>query len=179
MLALYRQRIAQRREALQAIDAAAWDAESFTPAGPDTYGRFMRIRTFDTWVHEQDVRDAVGRPGGEAGPAAELAFEEIVSAMGFIIAKKVGAPPGSQIAVELTGPAARTILVEVPEGEGARAAVVGRLSGPPTVTLRMPAGVFARLAGGRVGPAMVRQQIEVAGDDELGARILADLAYTI
>jgi uncharacterized protein (TIGR03083 family) len=179
VLALYRQRIDQRREALRATDAAAWDTETFTPAGPDSYGRFMRIRAFDTWVHEQDVRDAVGRPGGEAGPAAELAFEEIVSAMGFVIGKRVGAAPGSRIAIELTGPAARTILVEVPAGEGARAAVVEHLSGEPTVVLRMPAGVFARLAGGRVEPATVRQQIALAGDDELGARILARLAYTI
>ncbi len=48
-----------------------WDAVGFTPAGQDTYGRFMRIRVFDWWLHELDIRDAVGRPGGEDGPAAE------------------------------------------------------------------------------------------------------------
>jgi hypothetical protein len=45
-----------------------WNAESFTPAGKDTYGRFMQIRVFDCWLHEQDIRDAVGRPGHETGP---------------------------------------------------------------------------------------------------------------
>ena len=35
-----------------------WDAESFTPAGKSTYGRFMQIRVFDCWLHEQDIRDA-------------------------------------------------------------------------------------------------------------------------
>jgi len=102
-----------------------------------------------------------------------------VSAMGFIIGKKVGAQPGSRIAVDLTGPTEHTILVEVPEGAGSRAAVVEELSAPPTVTLRMPAGVFARLAGGRVEPATVRQQVELEGDTELGGRILDNLAYTI
>ena len=48
----------------------------------------------------------------------------------------------------LTGAAERTVHVEV----GDRAAVVSGLSGPPTVTLRMPAGVFTRLGGGRVTP---------------------------
>ena len=37
----------------------------------------MRIRVFDCWLHEQDIRDAVGRPGGEDGPAASVALDEI------------------------------------------------------------------------------------------------------
>ncbi|MGH9272232.1 MAG: maleylpyruvate isomerase family mycothiol-dependent enzyme, partial [Ilumatobacteraceae bacterium] len=157
VLAALRDRVARRREALQATDDAAWSAEGFTPAGRDTYGRFMRIRVFDTWLHEQDVRDAVGRPGGEDGPAAELALEEMAVAMGFVVGKKAAAPPGSRVVIQLTGPVARSILVEVPSDEGARAAVVDELSGPPTAVLRLPAGVFARLAGGRVDPATQRQ----------------------
>ena len=42
-----------------------------TPAGPDTYGRFMRVRIFDCWMHEQDIRRAVGRPGHVEGPAVD------------------------------------------------------------------------------------------------------------
>ena len=179
VLAGYRAAVARRREALAAIDDAAWSAEGFTPAGADTYGRFMRIRAFDTWLHEQDVRDAVGRPGGEGGPAAELALDEMAAAMGFVVGKKGGSPPGSRVAIELTGPAARSILVEVPTGEGARAAVVDALSGPPTAVVRLPAGVFARLGGGRVDPAAARHEVELEGDTELGERIVANLAYTI
>ncbi len=179
VLAAFRDRVARRREALQATDDAAWSAEGFTPAGPDTYGRFMRIRVFDTWLHEQDVRDAVGRPGGEGGPAAELALDEMAAAMGFVVGKKAAAPPGSRVAIELTGPAARSVLVEVPAGEGARAAVVDALSDPPTAVVRLPAGVFARLGGGRVDPATRRHEVELEGDTELGERIVANLAYTM
>lgn len=179
VLAALRDRIARRREALQALDDAAWSAETFTPAGPDTYGRFMRIRVFDTWLHEQDVRDAVGRPGGEGGPAAELALDEMAVAMGFVVGKKAAAPPGSRVAIELTGPGARSVLVEVPTGEGARASVVDALSDPPTAVVRLPAGVFARLGGGRVDPTTRRHEIELDGDTELGERIVANLAYTI
>ena len=68
MLADLREVIAERRAALAGMDQAAFDAESFTPAGPDTYGRFMRIRVMDMWMHEQDIREAVGRPGHERGP---------------------------------------------------------------------------------------------------------------
>jgi uncharacterized protein (TIGR03083 family) len=179
VLAAFRAGVARRREALAAMDDTAWSAEGFTPAGADTYGRFMRIRVFDTWLHEQDVRDAVGRPGGEAGPAAELALDEMAAAMGFVVGKKGGAPPGSRVAIELTGPAARSILVEVPTGQGARASVVDELSGPPTAVVRLPAGVFARLGGGRIDPGTARQEVGLEGDTELGERIAANLAYTI
>ena len=67
----------------------------------------MRIRAFDCWLHEQDIRDAVGRPGGEEGPAAEAALDEIAAALGYVVGKKAGAPQGSRVRFELTGPAAR------------------------------------------------------------------------
>ena len=166
---------AVRRRELAAMDAARWDAEGFTPAGPDTYGRFMRIRVFDCWLHEQDIRDAVGRPGGEDGPAAELALDEMSVSMPYVVGKRAGAPAGSTVRFELTGPAARRIDVEVAE----RASLVEGLEGDPTVTLTMPAGVFARLGGGRIDPAVGRDQIDLLGDTDLGERIVANLAYTI
>jgi uncharacterized protein (TIGR03083 family) len=175
VLTRFRDRVALRTEALESTGQEQWDTVGFTPAGQDTYGRFMRIRVFDCWLHEQDIRDALGRSGGEQGPSAELALDEMASAAGYIVGKKAGAPQGSRVRFELSGPAARTINVEV----GERAAVVDELSGPPTVTLTMPAGVFARLGGGRSDPAALREQVEIDGDMELGERIAANMAYTI
>jgi uncharacterized protein (TIGR03083 family) len=166
---------ARRSAALAALDDEAWNAEGFTPAGPDTYGRFMRIRVFDCWLHEQDVRDALDRPGGGDGDAARLALDELTTGMGFVVGKRAGAPPGARVRLELTGPLARRIDIEV----GERARVVDALSAAPTVTLTMPAGVFARLGGGRVDPALVRDQIRIDGDAELGERVAANLAFTI
>jgi hypothetical protein len=79
------------------------------------------------------------------------------------------------VRLELSGPLARRIDIEV----GERARVVDALSAAPTVTLTMPAGVFARLGGGRVDPALVREQIRIDGDTELGERVAANLAFTI
>ena len=175
VLAHYRTRIAARREALDATTDEAWSAVGFTPAGQDSYGRFMRIRTFDCWLHEQDIRDAVGQPGGEDGPAATVALDEFEAVLGYVVGKKAGAPQGSTVTFELTGPSARTINVEV----GERAAVVDELSGPATVKLTMPAGVFARLGGGRVDPDTVRNEVTIHGDEALGAQIVDNLAFTI
>ncbi len=176
----FRRVTSRRLEALRAMDTDTWEAEGFTPAGKDSYGRFMRIRVFDCWIHEQDIRDAVGRPGGDAGAPAELALDEMTTAMGFVVGKKAGASPGSRVMFDLIGPASRQVLVELGTGEGARAAVVDELSGPPTVTLRMPVGVFVRLGGGRADPASLREQVEITGEDgELGERLVANLAFTI
>jgi len=175
VLASFRDHVARRLEALDATSEEAWETVGFTPAGQDTYGRFMRIRTFDCWMHEQDIRDAVGRPGGEDGPAARLAIDEMAAALGYLVGKKGRAPQGSRVRLELTGAAGRTVHVEV----GERAAIVEELSGPPTVTLTMPTGVFARLGGGRADPAALLGQVTIDGDTEVGERIVANMAYTI
>ena len=175
VLARFRDDVAQRKAMLASISQEDWDKVGFTPAGQDTYGRFMRIRVFDQWLHELDIRDAVGEPGGESGPAAELGLDEMAVAMGYVVGKKAGAPQGSRVRLALTGDAPRDVLVEV----GERAAVVAELSGPPTLTVTLPAGVFARLGGGRVDPATVRDQVRLDGDEELGERLLANFGDTI
>ena len=167
--------LSERLEALRAMDQDAWDREGFTPAGPDSYGRFMRLRVFDIWLHEQDIRDAVGRPGHDAGPAVELAFDELCSALGYVVGKKAAAPAGTTVTFSLTGPVTRDVHLEVTD----RARPVERLDGPATVTLRMPSGTFARLCGGRVTPAEVADRVEVVGDTELGRQILDRLAFVI
>ncbi len=179
VLATFRGHTDRRLDALRDMEAGAWNAEGFTPAGNDTYGRFMRIRVFDCWLHEQDIRDAVSRPGGEVGTSVELALDEAASVMGFVVGKRAAAPPGSRVAFDLTGPTARRIFVEVGTGERPRATVVDELSAPPTVALWMPTGVFVRLAGGRLDSSTVRDEIDLEGDPELGERLIANLAFTI
>lgn len=164
--------VAERRAALAGMDQAAFEAESFTPAGQDTYGRFMRIRTMDIWMHEQDIREAVGRPGHDAGAAAEAALDEMTAALGFVVGKRAGAPEGTSLRFELTGPAGRVIDVEV----GDRARVVDALEGPPTATLTMPALLFTRLCGGRGADAAA---VDVSGDRALGSAVAGSLGFMI
>jgi uncharacterized protein (TIGR03083 family) len=175
LLTRFRDQTARRLAVLQDTYQADWDTEGFTPAGMDTYGRFMRIRVFDCWFHEQDIRDAVGQPGGEEGVSAGAALDEMEAAIGYVVGRKAAAPAGSRVTFELTGPAARTIHVEV----GDRAKVVDAFAGPATVTLTMPLGVFSRLAGGRADPGSLRGQVDIDGDVDLGERIVNNLAYTI
>ena len=48
-----------RRKALTSMSEGEWNAVRPTPVGPESYGRFMRVRTFDCWMHEQDIREGM------------------------------------------------------------------------------------------------------------------------
>jgi uncharacterized protein (TIGR03083 family) len=169
----FRKITGRRLEALRARPEAQWDEPSWTPVGKSTYRRFMQIRVFDSWVHEQDIRTAVGRPGHGDGPAVEQAIDEIERGLGYVIGKRAGAPDGSSVTIDLTGPVIRIIHVKV----DGRASVVASLPTTADVTLRVGSGIFAALACGRVNAVDVA--VEIDGDQQLGQRIAANLAFTI
>jgi len=166
---------AQRLAALDQMSVADFDAPSWTPVGQATYGRFMQVRVFDAWMHEQDIRVATDRPGHEQGPVAEQSLSEVVGALGYIIAKRGQAPDGSSVTIRLTGPIERDLHVKV----DGRAKVVEALDGSPTATLSLSSSLFLRLAGGRVDPDSVLDAIGLDGDVDLARQVATHLAYTI
>lgn len=175
VLTRYRDITAQRTKALEAMTQDDFDAPSWTPAGQATYGRFMRIRHFDCWFHEQDIRHALGLPARVQGPCAETALDELMTAIGFLVGKRGKAPDGAGVTFELTGQAPRMVHVLV----DGRAKQVPGLTDPATVTIRLDVGLFARLGGGRTRAAEHRDAIALDGDAELGERIVDNLTYTI
>jgi uncharacterized protein (TIGR03083 family) len=175
LVASYRDITARRLAALRQMDHDAWDAEGFTPVGRESYGRFMRVRVFDCWMHEQDMRTAIAQPGHVDGVEVDFVLDEITSAIGYVVGKKGQAPLGSSVTFELTGEPGRRIDISV---EG-RAQVVDQLPEPATVTLRMPVLTFTQLAGGRIDAAGAGTSVQISGDDVLGQRIVDNLAYTI
>ena len=177
LLARFRELTAARLATLEAMSDDEWNAESFTPAGKDSFGRFMQIRVFDCWLHEQDIRDAVGRPGHESGLAVDIVLDEMATALGFVVGKKAGAVAGQSVTFSLTdgGSVVRELHVEV----GERVAVVPALSGPATVVLTMPVGVMTRRCAGRVDPDDLLDQVVIDGDLALASKILENQSYTI
>lgn len=166
----------QRREALSALTDDEWNQITATPAGPDTYGRFMRVRTFDCWMHEQDIRDGLERPADDpASQSSRLALDEMSASMGFVVGKLGGAPDGSRVRIELTGPLRRTINVAI-EGKGR---VVDEFDEPPTATIELDGQLFTRLAGGRTTLAHHPGAVTYGGDEGVGRRIVEHLNYVI
>ena len=179
LLERFRDVTAQRRAVLAAIPVEEWNAPTQTPAGPDSYGRFMRIRAFDCWMHEQDIRAALGKAPDDdqlAGADARQSLDEMAASMSFVVGKKGQAPDGSRVLLTLTGPLSREIRVAV----DGRAALVEDFGGAePTTVVTLDGLQFTRLAGGRGLVDYRPADVTYSGDAVVGARIVENLAYVI
>jgi uncharacterized protein (TIGR03083 family) len=172
---LYRDVTDRRRKALAAIGDTEWHAETPSPIGQVSYGRFMRVRLFDCWMHEFDIADALGVCADEGGRRGELAFTEFAGSIPRVVVKRGNAPDGSRITFELTGPLARTLHIQV----DGRAAYVDAFDEPATVEICLESGLFVRLGGGRVSDDEHLDEIAIRGDEQLGLRLVRNLAFTI
>jgi hypothetical protein len=139
----------------------------------------MRVRVFDCWMHEQDVREALSRPSSDNeldGVASQLALDEIAATMGYVVGKLAKAPDGSRILFDLTGPVAGNIRVSV----DGRAQLVDDFGGQePTATIRLDGLQLTRLSGGRPMSPARSQDIELGGDKDVAAQVVEHLNFVI
>lgn len=177
VLASFESVVARRLAVLEAMTQADFDAPSWTPVGRDeTYGRFMRVRHYDCFLHEHDIRQALGMAERDEPAHVASALQETVPALGYIVGRKAAIPPGASVRIEVTGAVPATYLVRV----GERAELVERLEDGPTAGIRLPVMLFLRLTGGRVlASAQPEGEIVLEGDKELARQLADHLAYTI
>jgi uncharacterized protein (TIGR03083 family) len=175
-LAEFRAATDERIAQLRTLDDDGFSASSWTPMGEGTVADLLGFRIFDSWVHEQDMRCAVDRPGDVDSAAAEHSIDMMLGVLPYIVGKKVGAPDGSTVVLVLTGPLPGTTAVEVVDG---RARPLAGLPENRTVTLTLASDEFARLACGRAEPAeaLALGTVAVDGDVDLGGEIVRQLNY--
>ena len=116
------------------------------PVGEVPYAEFMEARVFDSWVHEQDVRRALDRPGGGEPGLGPLARSR-AGAMPFVVGKQAACPDGTAVRFEVSVPGATPRLHYRRRGRSRPAR--GRRGGP----VGDPCAVgldFIRLGCGRV-----------------------------
>jgi uncharacterized protein (TIGR03083 family) len=173
----------QQVTARRIADLRSWPQSRFDEIGPSPVGEvpyreFMHVRVMDSWVHEQDIRVATGRPGHDSGPAAQLSIDRLCAAMSFVVGKQAGTPEGASVRFDLRGPLSRRIDVVVRDGR-AKAGV--ELDGQPTASLDMDVEVFWRLTCGRVDgkAALLAGLVDIGGDDGLASRVLDAMAFMI
>jgi uncharacterized protein (TIGR03083 family) len=166
---------AERLAQLRGFGPDDFGAESFTPVGPGTVRDLLPFRVFDAWVHEQDMRRAVDRPGDLAGPVADVAMGRIVGALPFVVGKQVAPPSGTTVLFDLAAPLAGRHAV-VMEG---RARLLDEAPPQPTTSVRTDGETLARLACGRLDPAatLAAGAVSVAGDPALGRRVVERLNF--
>jgi uncharacterized protein (TIGR03083 family) len=108
-------------------------------------GRVLRMRTFDIFLHELDVRDALGMPDPVLGQAAEVTAGLMADGLGYVWVKKAGAGPGDVLHFIVPD----WIDVWVGVGEDGRGRPVEPEVATTTVTVE-PMN-YLRLASGRRG----------------------------
>jgi uncharacterized protein (TIGR03083 family) len=179
-------RARSRDEVLAEFDTTIADRHAALLSGPQdpatpatnpfgkrvTLEAVLRMRTFDTWVHGQDIRLAVGRPGATGTSGARVAAEQIAGALGYVWAKRVDAPVGSSVLLEVVPPgiALRRAARRAEDGAGLEIAAPA----DPSVTLTMAFDDLVQLGCGRTRPdssiEQARARVRVDGDQALGAR---------
>ena len=175
VVAEYDEHIARRLGQLQALSDDDLSQLTASPLGEMTERDWLKVRVFDCWMHEQDIRRALGRRGHLDGPIVVTALQRFKGALGYVVGKQAGAPDGSTVVFHIEDGPCRSIAVRV---EG-RARVIDDEPADPTVRLSMPLESFVALGGGRcTADDALAAGTQIEGDAELGRRILDAMAFT-
>lgn len=190
--------LAQRLSTLRS-SALTGSSTTAGPFGPDQAGTVVLMRTFDVWVHEQDIRAALGRPGNLGSPAATVFVSTVLAQLPKLVAKGAGLEPGSSVVIDVSGPimARHRVRVEVDEqgrtrgvavladeamsagaahstDDGSHASEPQHPDGSTTISLSTEA--FTRRAAGR--RSVSDTAYRVVGDDAIARRVLEALVVT-
>ncbi|AWH94972.1 maleylpyruvate isomerase family mycothiol-dependent enzyme [Dietzia psychralcaliphila] len=175
----FREAIAERTGQLAEMTADDFEAESDSPVGRVPFRRFMGVRVFDCWVHEDDIRHALGMQHHLGSGPGRFALDEIVRALPRIVGKKAGAPDGSRVRFRVTGESDTDLSLATDVLVAGRAGLVDvDDSARITVELVFDTPTFVRAATGRI-TAEPGNGVEISGDEDLGRKILGSMAFTI
>jgi uncharacterized protein (TIGR03083 family) len=178
VLQRFREVTAERLKILRAMRPEDFAAPTQTPIGPGTMRDLLQIRIFDAWVHEQDIRRAIKRPGDLAGPVAEHAVGRVAMAMPYVVGRRVKPADGTTVVFAMPGAAGRTVALRM---EGGRANRLDEIPVTPTVRLSMDVETFTCLGCGRWTPEAALQagRVQITGDTVLGQAILGQMNIMI
>lgn len=163
------------------------------PGGREiTLGDLLGRRLVDLFVHEQDIREAIGRIGNLDSPAAAHFMHRIVDAFPIVVPKRLDLPAGVSVIVESTGPVTGRVGVRMAHdedenvvahplftGDGVTAAtdLADQGTHPDqevrTVTISMSTDALTRRAAGRRSTADTAYR--VVGDEDIAERVLSAL----
>jgi uncharacterized protein (TIGR03083 family) len=154
------------------------DQPTYTAYGaPVTLAILLSHRAFDAWVHEQDIRRAVGEPGNLGVAGGHIAAAILTSALPRVVAKLAAAPAGSTVRLSVDGEIGFDDLITVDDsGRGKLQRGAGATEAVPTVQLAMDWETYSRLAAGRIAASAAA--VRVSGDTDLAGRILEHFAVT-
>ncbi len=170
----YREVIRARTMMLTAADLDL-NTVSATWCGDQALRNQLGTRLFDVWVHEQDIRRAVGVPGGWDEMGARHTIALMMSSLPYVLARKAGLADGSTVAITLFGVNGQTVTATVDEGRGRLVSAAER---PPQAALTMHEETFVCITTGRrtAQSYFDANRITLRGDHTLAQRVAMNLA---
>jgi len=171
----YRDIMQERLRALASLTDADLENDTEWLFGTSTLRRVLMIRVFDIWSHEQDIRRAVGNPGGFDGLAGQNARDRLLRGFAMKFEQRNAAPDGTSIRLHLGEPIAVDRHIVIRDG---RARVVDAAGDQPDVTLRADMNTWTVLGCGRADVPGALSIVSIDGDQTLGRALLEDLAFT-
>lgn len=153
------------------------------PWGPAPAGDSLRTRILDIWTHEQDIRQALGRPGDLDSGGAAVFMDLLFQALPRLVAREAAIPPGNVVIFDVTGPVMGRAGVWVDEGEGGKARGIPLFSGvahdgdPEDVftSITLSTDSLTRRAAGR--GSLDDIHFTVSGDEDVARRVLESLPF--
>lgn len=171
------QSVARRDAALRADPPTDGSARApRTPGGVAWDSRtLLSNRPLDVWMHDQDVRRAIDRPGGYDSPAARHVLTVLGRGLPMVLGKRLAPPPDTAIRVAVPDADLSWSVQMCADG---RAAVVDEraTTAPAAAVVTLTPEDFVVLAGGRRAVETTHPVIE--GDQDLARRLLRSLAVT-
>lgn len=174
----WRDIVARRQATLSTASPDYFAAETMTPTGPGTLGEFLSIRVLDCWLHEQDMRRAVNRPGGLDGAAAAHTIDRLIRTLPIVVGKRAATPEGETVVIDIHDGVDRQVPITVTDG---RARFASTVPEDVLTTVEMDTECFVVLASGRRSwndPSLTGRW-RLVGDVDLGGRILAQMNMMI
>ncbi|PRY55686.1 uncharacterized protein (TIGR03083 family) [Knoellia remsis] len=171
------QLVAARLDHLGA-ESTSPDDDATGPFGPTTLHGLTQNRLFDLWIHEQDIREAIGRPGNLDSAGAAHVLSQVFRALPKAVARTAGAPAGDAVILDVTGPVMGRAGVRVEERDGAAHGIPlftgeghdGAADGGTVTTITLSTQALTRRAAGRV--TTEDTHYTVTGDEDVARRVL-------
>ena len=174
----FRDAAARSIQALRELTDQQWEKVGWSPEGDRPYHRVQETRVLDSWIHLQDIRDALLQPEDDHGPGEEIVVNRFEAVVPFVLAKRAQAPNGTTVQINLIGRQGRTILVGVDDG---RASALDHLDDAPTLEITTPVALFWRRGAGRISAQafLSASATDVRGDRAMAEAVAEGLAVLI
>ena len=160
---------------MRALRAEEWGAVIDAPGGTQTRAYAFESRIVDSWIHLQDIRDALLEPADDHGVGESVVINRFEALLPYVWAKRVAAPENALLQMNLTGLLGRTVQVRVREGRGVAAAPT---SDRPDLEISSDVALFWRRCAGRINAEafLNASATDVRGDREIAQRFVREMA---